>query len=60
MTLLNYDQPIPETASVTCDDCFWTASGPWSHKAGREHGDLTQKSGARHRTHLHTRRLGHS
>lgn len=28
---------MSETASATCTDCFWTASGPWSFEAAREH-----------------------
>jgi hypothetical protein len=28
---------LPESASATCADCHWTASGPWSRWAAREH-----------------------
>jgi hypothetical protein len=32
-------EPLPESASAVCsiEGCWWTASGPWSARAGADH-----------------------
>lgn len=34
---LSPETPLAEHAGARCEECWWGAAGPWSHRASTEH-----------------------